>query len=77
MRSALLDLTFVVSAEGAGKSVPDPFSGKFASTVKMPGGDPGRIPHSALPRKPSKIIVLTTVPQTDTGGLVEYTKANG
>ena len=36
-----------------------------------------QIQLSTLPRKTSKIIELLTVPQTDTGGLVENTKANG
>ena len=36
-----------------------------------------QIQSSALPRKMSKIMVIATVPQTDTGGLVENTKANG
>ena len=33
--------------------------------------------QSALPRKASRANNIETVPETDTGGLVEYTKANG
>ena len=35
------------------------------------------IPVKSLPRKTSKIIIKKTVPQTDTGRLVENTKVNG
>ena len=35
----------------------------------------GEEADALLPRKASKLIFLSTVPQTDTGGKVEYTKA--
>ncbi len=42
------------------------------------GGQPqaGRI-DAELPRKPSSEAFRATVPQTDTGGLVEYTEVDG
>jgi hypothetical protein len=30
-----------------------------------------------LPRKAGRVKMVESVPQTDTGGLVEYTKVNG
>ena len=38
------------------------------STAKIPCSNVWKIRQSTLPRKPSKIMIKATVPETDTGG---------
>ena len=74
-KSALSDSRFRAKNCSPGKSGERP-QGKIRAKEKFPA-TAGEILLKSLPRKSSKIKSEGTVPQTDTGGQVEKTKANG
>ena len=53
------------------------FSEDYVNAAKIACGNTCEIQYSTLPRKTSRVKEMVTVPKTDTGGLVENTKANG
>ncbi len=59
-----------VAISGAGKSAPDGETGQYG---EPPGEPTAKV--TMLPRKSAKHIMRRPVPQTDTGGRVENTKA--
>ena len=75
MPSGLLD--FRSGREECWQVNPSAAARHIPSAAKIPCRKVGEIRQSALPRKSSRVNHEATVPYTDTGGLVEYTKANG